>query len=182
VKSLWRTVFLLAIILPSITGWPLRAQIVSGAALTFRAVPIKHLFKRGEPIVLVLSIKNNLPVSAFVSSLKEQEFVDISLLGPDGNDVPWKGTGRIESKEYSPAEFVTLKPGETIHASWSISLNHESGFIFTQGGRYRLTAKYSLAPREYFAPLAGSAKIPDGSFSSPASTFCIETCEQASRK
>ena len=181
-KNLWRTVFLLTVVLLCITGWPPGAQIVSAAALTFQAIPIKHLFKRGEPIVLVLSIKNNLPASAFVSSLKEQEFVDISLLGPDGKGVPWKGTGRIETKQYSPAEFTTLKPGETIHASWTISLNHKSGFIFKQVGRYRLAAKYSLAPPEYFAPFAGTAKIPDGSFSSLASTFCIETCGQAARK
>lgn len=161
---------------------PSKEQGTGIQALTFRAVPARHLFKHGEDIVLVLSIQSNLADPVFVSSLRSNEFVDMRFVGPDGKEVAWRGTGKIDSRRYSASDFVVLKTGERVRASRTISFKDGSGFIFERPGRYSVTAEYSLAPPEYFAPLAGKSKIPTGSFSSPTSTFCIEICDGDSHK
>jgi len=144
--------------------------------LSFRAVPKRHIFNHAEDVILLFSIQNNSSDPVFVSRLKGNDFVDIKLLGPDGKEVPWRGSGRIDSKNYSASDFVVLKTHEIVHASRTISPKDGTGFVFKEPGRYTVQAEYSLAPPEYFASLAGSAKIPAESFASPVSTFCIETC------
>ena len=161
---------------------PSKEEGAGSQALTFRAVPVKQLFKQGEDVVLALSLQNNLAGPVFVNRLKGNEFVDIGLVGPDGKEVPWRSSGRIDSKSYSASDFAVLRAGGRVRASRTISFKDGSGFIFERRGHYSVSAEYSLAPPEYFAPLAGKAKIPTGSFSSSASTFCIETCDGDSHK
>jgi hypothetical protein len=151
-------------------------------ALVFRAIPTKHLFARREDVVLAVSIRNESARLVLVSRLLHDEFVDLVVLGPDDNEVPWRGTGRIDSKSYSPSDFAVLKIGETVRARRTISLKNGRGFIFRKPGQYSVTAEYSLGPPEYFAPLARDAEIPVGTFASVKASFCIEICGPDSQK
>jgi len=150
--------------------------------ISFRASPKKHVFRQDEDVVLVFSIKNNSSNPIFVSRLNGNEFVDINLLGPDGKEVPWRGTGKIDSKNYSASDFAVLKTNGSVRASRTISLKDGTGFVFQKRGRYSLRAEYSLAPPEYFAPLAGNVKVPAESLRSSKVTFCIETCDADSKE
>jgi hypothetical protein len=161
---------------------PTRARGRERQALTFRAVPARHLFKHGEDVVLILSIQNNSPDPVFVSSLRAKDFVDIRVIGPDGREAPWRGTGKIDSRSYSASDFTVLTSGKRVRAFRTISFKDGSGFLFERPGTYSVSARYSLGPPEYFAPLAGTARIPRGSFSSPPSALCVETCDGDSRK
>jgi hypothetical protein len=151
-------------------------------ALVFRARPTKHLFARGEDVVFSVSIRNQSAGPIFVSRLLHEEFVDFNVSGPDGKEVPWRGKGRIDSKSYSPSDFTVLKGGEQIRARRTISLKDGQGYVFHSPGQYSVTAEYSLGPPEYFAPFAGDAKVPPGTFGSVRATFCIEICGPESQK
>jgi len=97
--------------------------------LRFRALPKKALFKRGEDVILLLSLTNNSNEPIFVSRLNTGEFVDIELKGPNGDEVPWQGRRKIDNKEYDPADFVVLKPGQKITANRIVSLKDGEGFL-----------------------------------------------------
>jgi hypothetical protein len=111
-----------------------------------------------------------------VSRLEGDQFVDFSVIGPDGKEVPWQGKGRIVSREYSPADFAVLGTYHEISEKRIISLKDGAGFVFDKPGEYFVTAEYSLGPPEYFAPFAGKTKIPTGKFRSTKAGFCIEAC------
>ncbi len=149
--------------------------------LTFRAAPAKHLFSRGEDVVLYLSIRNESTERIFVSRMTQDEFVDFETKGPDGREMLWQGRGRIDSKAYSRSDFAVLRSGEEITAMRTISQKNGQGFVFSKPGSYSVTAKYSLGPPEYFASFAGETKVPSGSFPSKQNTFCIESCSTQSR-
>ena len=143
--------------------------------LCFWANPQTQLFKQGERVILVLSIYNSSAEPIFVSRLSDDEFVDFKIIGPDGKEVPWRGKGRIASREYSASDFAVLDGWHEISAKRTISLNHGAGFLFDKPGQYSVTAEYSLEPPESFAPFAGETKIPTGS-SRYNAAFCIEAC------
>jgi hypothetical protein len=145
-------------------------------ALIFEVIPAQQLVTRGEAVVLDLCLRNRSEGPIFVSRLKGSEFVDFNIVGPDGKEVPWRGKGRIDSKEYSPSDFSVLERYQEITAKKVISLKDGAGFVFDKPGQYSVTAEYSLEPPEYFAPLAGKTKIPTGSFRSMKAAFCIEVC------
>jgi hypothetical protein len=152
------------------------ARPVTEPALFFGARPQTQLFAKGEPIILVLSIYTRSAEPIFVSRLTGDEFVNLSVIGPDGKEVPSRGKGRIVSKAYSPADFAVLETYQEISAKRIISLNDGAGFVFDKPGQYSVTAEYSLGPLEYFAPFAGKTKIPTGTFRSTKAAFCIEAC------
>src|SRR4029077_14550478 len=104
------------------------------------------------------------------------EFVDFSVIGPDGKGVSWRGKGRIDSKAYSPSDFAVLERYQEISAEKIISLKDGTGFVFDKPGQYSVTAEYSLEPPEYFEPFAGGTKIPTGIFRSEKAAFCIDAC------
>ena len=144
--------------------------------LVFEALPSKQLLALGEPVVLVLYLRNESEEPIFVSLLKNHEFVDFNIVGPDGKEVPWQGKGRINSKGYSPSDFTVLERYQEVSAKRTISVKDGTGFVFDKPGQYSVTAEYSLAPPEYFAPFAGQKEIPKGSLSSSKAAFCIEVC------
>jgi hypothetical protein len=148
----------------------------SPLVLVFEALPSRQLLARGEPVVLVLYLRNRSEGPIFVSRLTGDEFVDVSVIGPDGKEVPWRGKGRVDSKGYSPSDFAVLERHQEISAKRTISLKDGAGFVFDKPGQYSVTAEYSLEPSEYFAPFAGETKIPTGSFRSTKAAFCIEAC------
>ena len=149
---------------------------VTEPALFFWARPQTQLFAQGEPVILVLSIYTRSAEPIFVSRLTDNEFVDLNVIGPDGKEVPWRGKGRIVSREYSPTDFAVLETYQEISAKRIISLKDGAGFVFDKPGQYSVTAEYSLGPPEYFAPFAGKTKIPTGTFRSTKAAFCIEAC------
>ena len=145
-------------------------------ALVFEALPSRQLSARGEAVVLVLYLRNLSEGPIFVSRLAGDEFVDFSVIGPDGKEVLWWGKGRIDSKAYFPSDFAVLERYQEISAEKIISLKDGTGFVFDKPGQYSVTAEYSLEPPEYFEPFAGKTKIPTGSFRSAKAAFCIEAC------
>jgi hypothetical protein len=144
--------------------------------LAFEALPARQLLTRGEDVVLVLYLRNLSEEPIFVSRLKGDEFVDLNVIGPEGKEVPWRGKGRIASKEYSPSDFAVLERHQEISAKRIISLKDGVGFVFDKPGQYSVTTEFSLEPPEYFAPFAGETKIPTGSYRSTKAAFCIEAC------
>jgi hypothetical protein len=142
----------------------------------FEALPWEQLLARGEPVVLVLSIYNSSEEPIFVSRLAGDKFVDFTVIGPDGKEVRWQGKPRIDSKEYSPSDFTVLDKYQEISVKRIISLKDGQGFVFDKPGQYSVTAEYFQGPAEQFAPFAGKAKIPTGTFRSTKAAFCIEAC------
>jgi len=150
--------------------------------LKVRLVPLKHIFRSGQPIVVNLSIRNETNKPLFVSRLAGKDFIDIHLSGPGENkEVRWVGKGKIDSKAYSPSEFTVLKAGEETTASRTISTKAGEGFVIEKQGKYFIRATYSLGPSEYFAPMAGDAKIPQGCFESAPTTFCLDSCNASDK-
>jgi|ERR1051326_4213807 hypothetical protein len=147
--------------------------------LTFQVSPVKPTFSPGEDIVLRFSLHNNSKDAVFVSRKMYDEFVDLTIFGPGGNEVSRRGKRKIDSKTYSPQDFAVLKGGESIGAKAVVSLKDGLGFIIEKPGRYRVKAEYSLGPPAYFAPFAGATIVPDGAFRSKTFTFCLKTCEVA---
>jgi len=144
--------------------------------LTFQVSPIKHIFSRQEEITVRFNLRNDSPYAVFVSRKMYGEFVDITILGPTGEEARWSGNGRIDNKAYSPQDFAVLKTGESVSAKAVVSLKDGVGFIIEKRGRYRIKAEYSLGPPAYFAPFARDAKVPEGGFRAKVATFCVETC------
>lgn len=145
-------------------------------ALCFSARPERQLFKLGDPVIVVLSIYTRSAKPIFVSRLTDDEFVKVSLIGPDGKELLPQGNGRISSRAYAPSDFATLETYKEISAKRNISLNDGAGFVLDKPGQYFVTAEYSLGSPESFAPFAGETKIPTGSFRSTKVGFCIEAC------
>jgi hypothetical protein len=136
----------------------------------------KQLFSLDEPVVIVLQLYCRSEQPILVSRLWGDEFVSFKLIGPDGNEAPWQGEARAGSKGYSPSDFTVLGQYKEIDANRTISLRDGAGFAFDKPGQYSLTAEFSMGPPENFAPFAGQAKPPMGSFHSTKLEFCIEAC------
>lgn len=172
------SLFLLSspLVLASGTRGQAPAMPATPPVLVFEALPSRQLLARGEAVVLVLYLRNRSEGPMFVSRLTGDEFADVSVIGPDGKEVPRRGKGRIDSKGYSPSDFAVLERYQEISSKKIISLKDGAGFVFDKPGQYSVTAEYSLEPPEYFAPFAGETKIPTGSFRSTKAAFCIEAC------
>jgi hypothetical protein len=160
---------------------PTSAQAQTTAAptnciLCFSADPQTRLYAQGEPVVLVLSIYNRSETPIFVSRLLTDEFVDFKIIGPDGEEVPWRDERRSKSNGHTLADFAVLEKYNEISAKRIISLSDGTGFAFDKPGQYSVTAEYSSGPAESFAGFAGETKIPAGRFRSPKAAFCIEVC------
>jgi hypothetical protein len=127
-------------------------------------------------VVFDLEIYNWSGNAIFVSRLTGNELVKFSVVGPDGQEVPWQGEGRMDSKVYSASDFAVLQPYHLVNAERIISLKDGAGFVFDKPGQYSVTAEYSQVPAESFAPPASEARIPTGSFRSMETAVCIEVC------
>ncbi len=127
-------------------------------------------------MVFALEIYNGSEEPIFVSRLKGNELVKFSVIGPDGKDVPWQGEGRTDYKANSASDFAVLQPYHLVTVDRIISLKDGAGFVFDKPGQYSVTAEYSQGPAQSFAPSAGEAKVPTGSFRSSKTAFCIEVC------
>jgi hypothetical protein len=148
--------------------------------LMFRVSPTKQTFAAREDIVLRFSLYNSSKESVFVSRKMYDEFVDLTIFGPDGNEVNRRGKRKIDSKKYSSQDFAVLPAGGSLSAKSVVSVKNGLGFIIDKPGRYRIKAEYSLGPPAYFAPFAGATRVPEGTFRSKTVTFCVDTCAATS--
>jgi len=172
------SVFLFSSTLVSSQGTSGQAPVTSAKTpeLYFYTHPSKQLFSQRESVVIALQLYSRSEQPILVSRLWGDEFVSFKLIGPDGNEVPWQGEARAVTKGYSPSDFTVLGQYNEIDANRTISLKDEAGFAFDKPGQYSLTAEFSMGPPENFAPFAGQAKPPVGSFHSTKLAFCIEAC------
>jgi len=155
-----------------------QAPIASAASpeLCFWIDHSKQHFALGEPVVIVLQLYSRAEQPLLVAQHWGDEFVTFKLIGPDGNEVPWQGEALAGSKEYARSDFTVLGKYKEIEANRTISLKDGAGFAFDKAGQYSLTAEFSMGSPEKFAPFAGSAKPPTGSFHSTKLAFCLEAC------
>jgi hypothetical protein len=175
----WLAITSLFLLSSSVASVPMHAQVPETPdsvciALCFSARPETQLFKQDKPVIIVLSIYTRAAKPIFVSRLTDGEFVKLSVLGPDGNELPRQG--RILSRAHTSADFARLETYHEISATTIISLKDGAGFVFDKPGQYAVTAEYSLGSPESFAPFAGETTIPTGIFRSTKAAFCIEAC------
>ena len=140
--------------------------------LYFNILPSKQLFSLGETVVVGLELYSRSEEPILVSRLKDDNFVSFKVIGPDGNEVPWRGERRAK---FSPSDFTVLRQYTLTRADRIISLKDGAGFAFHEPGQYLLTAEFSMGPADNFASSAGQAKPAIGSFDSKLA-FCIEAC------
>jgi|SRR5215472_1090668 len=158
---------------------PLRkvsGQESSQATLRLGVSPVKRIFSKGENVVLIFAICNNSDDPVFVSRNAYDEFIDLDVKGPKGEQIDRRGKKYIDSKNYHAEDFTILKKGECARSRATISLKNGLGFEIKKTGHYSVVAEYSLGPPDYFAPLAGIAKVPTGSFRAKPASFCIGAC------
>lgn len=146
------------------------------ATLRLRISPVKRIFSEGEDIVLTFTICDDSDDPAFVSRNPYEEFIDLAIEGPEGEEIARHEKGLIESKYYHAKDFTVLKKGKCTPSRATISMKNGRGFMIEKHGPYSVVGEYSLGPPEYFAPLAANAKVPTGSFKSKPTTFCLVTC------
>ena len=144
--------------------------------LYFYALPSKQLFSLGESVVVVLQLYSRSEQPILASRLLGDEFVSFKVIGPDGNEVPWKGETRAGFKEHSPSDFIVLGQYKQTSANRIISLKDGAGFVFDKPGQYSLTAEFSMGAPGKFAPFEVQAKTPTGPLHSTKLAFCIEAC------
>lgn len=147
------------------------AQKTPGQVLQFTTRPTKPTFRSGEDVVLRFCLKNQSHKRIFVSRYMPEEFVGVTLVDPDGNEVRWHG--RVRSVAYSKDAFLYLEPGQEVSTSRTISEVDGEGFTITKAGRYTVRSEYSLGPPGYFAKIAPKESIPEGSFKAPETHFTI---------
>lgn len=136
----------------------------------------KQLFWMGEPVVIGLELYSQLEQPILVSRLQGNEFVNLKVVGPDGNEIPWQGKVPDRARAYSPSNFTVLGQYKAISAERTISLKDGTGFAFNQPGQYTLTAEFSMGHQEDFAQFEDQAKPAAGSFRSSKLEFCIDAC------
>jgi hypothetical protein len=150
--------------------------LASTPELYFYTNPVKQLFWMGEPVVLGLELYSRFEQPVLVAPLQSNAFVQFKLVGPDGNEVPWKGKAPDRARAYSSSDFKVLEQYNAVKAERTISLKDGTGFAFNQPGQYTLTAVFSMGQPENFTPLAGRAKPIVGSVRSSKLALCIEAC------
>ncbi|HWR14555.1 MAG TPA: energy transducer TonB [Terriglobales bacterium] len=143
--------------------------------------PVKQVFLVGEPVMLRIELRNVGERSLFVSNYLWPEFVVINLTRGTKKIPPrWCGDSIIRSQSYGIDSFTVLKPGASVVREINIAcseLEGHPGYVLPAGW-YRGLAEYSMFPREYFAPAAGSVVIPEGV--TKARTFAFSITPQAS--
>lgn len=140
-------------------------------ALRFTAKATKLTFYLGDEVRLIFRIKNTSKGRVLVSRYMSEEFMGISVIGPDRQAVQWHG--RIRSVAYEKDAFLFLEPNQEVSAIRTISAVEGEGFSISRLGRYTVFAEYSLGLPEYFEPIAPKSTIPIGLFKAPPVHFTI---------
>jgi hypothetical protein len=142
--------------------------------LKFAARPIKPIFSPGEKVLFLMQLRNVSRTDVFVSRTFDLgDFVYFEIKGPKGRRAEWCGI--IRSVGYSQESFAVLKPGGSVSKIVELSCNPKfrEGYRLDAPGRYVATGAYSLGPKEYFAPVAGSTDVPRGIAKAPPVAFSI---------
>jgi hypothetical protein len=153
-----QTILALAILL-------IAPALVAQTPLEFRIESAKAAAVQGQDIELKFTLRNT--SQKRVLAVREaglHDFVYLDIFDEHNRRVGW--TGPITSRAYSAKTFITLKPRESTTFDAVISYATGRGYGLQHPGWYRLRAEFSLSPKEYFAPVASGAVIPEKAISS----------------
>jgi hypothetical protein len=141
--------------------------------LLFRVKPTAPSFDLSTDITLEFSLKN---VSRHkVLATREASLHDLiylEVVDAHGKRIRWQG--KIVSRSYPSDFFVVLEPGQSTTFRATISSPSGSGYQINEAGTYRVRAEFSLAPKEYFAPVSNGAVIPDRPVKSNWAQFAVK--------
>jgi hypothetical protein len=130
--------------------------------------PVKPVFKLGTDITMELTFKNvsqQRVLATRGAALGNLTYMNV--LDERGRRVHWQGV--IDSRGYAKDFFVVLDPGQSVTFRDTISYSYEgrplrglgAAYQIERAGTYRVQALFSLAPKEYFAPVSNGAAVPD---------------------
>ncbi len=153
------TVWML-IIMPLSGGIAESKRDAIGRDLILRIRPVRPVFGEGADITLQFSLKNvsQHPVLA-TREASLHDLIYLEIVDQHGNDVGWRG--KIISRAYPAGFFVVLQPGQSVTFRSVISFSNGAGYEVRRPGTYRVRAEFSISPKQYFAPVADGAAIPD---------------------
>ena len=129
----------------------------TAADLLFRLKPTMPSFDVDADITLEFSLKNvsqHKVLATRQASLHDLIYLDV--LDGQGKRIGWQG--KIVSRSYPSDFFVVLEPGQSTTFRAVISSPSGSGYQINKPGTYRVRAEFSLAPKEYFAPVSSGAR------------------------
>jgi hypothetical protein len=131
----------------------------AGKNLLFHIKPVRPAFGEGTDITLEFSLKN--VSKRRVLATREASLHDLiylEVVDEAGKQVTWHG--KITSRAYPASFWVILQPGQSTTFRAVIS-SSDDGYDLKKPGTYRVRAEFSISPKEYFAPVADNAVIPD---------------------
>ena len=140
--------------------------------LVFHVKAIQPVFDLGNEVALEFRLKNVSPRKVLATRAASlHDFVYLEVLDAQHRRIGWQG--KIPSREYPPDFFVVLEPGKSATFRAVISYSNGSGYEIKKPGTYRVRAIFSLAPKEYFAPVSNGAVVPDRAVRSNWATFSV---------
>ena len=130
--------------------------------------PVRPVFKLGTDITMEFTFKNvsqHRVLATRGAALGNLTYMEI--LDAQGRRVNWQGV--IDGRAYAKDFFVVLDPGQAVTFRATISNSYESrplrglgaAYQIERAGTYRAQALFSLAPKEYFAPVSNGAAVPN---------------------
>jgi hypothetical protein len=142
--------------------------------LLFRLRPTTPAFEVKTAVKLEFSLKNVSDHRVLaIRQASLNDLIYLRVVDERGRRINWQG--KIVSRAYPADLFVVLEPGQVSTFRAVISLSNGSGYRFDRAGIYRVRAEFSLAPKEYFAPVSKGAAIPDRPVKSNWAQFLINT-------
>lgn len=130
----------------------------AGSDLLFVIKPVQHAFDQGTDVELEFSLRNvsQRPVLA-TRQASLHDLVYLEVVDEAGKQVTWHG--KIPSRAYPASFWVILQPGQS--TTFRAVISSDDGYDLKKPGTYRVRAEFSISPKEYFAPVADNAVIPD---------------------
>jgi hypothetical protein len=130
--------------------------------------PVKPVFKLRTDITMEFTFKNmsqHRVLATRGAALGNLTYMEI--LDERDRRVNWQGV--IDGRVYARDFFVVLDPGQSVSFRATISNSYGSrplrgpgaAYQIEEAGSYRVRAVFSLAPKEYFAPVSNGAAVPD---------------------
>jgi hypothetical protein len=142
--------------------------------------PIKPVFELGTDITLEFTFKNasqHRVLATRGAALYDFTFLDV--IDGRGRRVYWQGV--IPVRGYPKDFFVILEAGQSVTFRDAISYSDKRGgrrglgsaYQIERAGTYRVQAVFSLAPKEYFAPVSNGAAVPEDPVTSNWARFSV---------
>jgi hypothetical protein len=158
--NICRLLLLVEIVLLSPWSFAQGKALSPAAGLVFHIKPVTTVLDVGSDIALDFSLKNNSHnriLATREASLHDLIYMDV--VDERGRRIEWRG--KVSNRRYPSNFFIVLQPGESISFRSTISFSNGEGYALQKPGAYRISASFSLSPKEYFAPVAQGATIPE---------------------